>query len=56
MMAMNEHEPGPRVSFNCGAELVNFGSGTSPRTSILRGEHRKFVTVRAVGWNNASPG
>lgn len=56
MMAMNEHEPGPRACFNVGAELVNFGSGTAPRTSILRGGRRKFVAVRAVGWNNTPPG
>lgn len=56
MMAMNEHEPGPRAFLNCGAELVNFGAGTGPRTSILRGGRRKFVAVRAVGWNNVSPG
>jgi hypothetical protein len=56
MMAMNEHEPGPRASFHGGAALVNFGSGASPRTGLLRGGRRKFVAVRAVGWNDASPG
>jgi hypothetical protein len=56
MMAMNEHEPGPRASFHGGAELVNSSSGTGPRTGILRGGRRKFVAVRAVGWNNTSPG
>lgn len=56
MMAMKEHEPGPRASFHGGAELVNFGPGMGPRTGTLRGGRRKFVAVRAVGWNNAPPG
>ena len=56
MMAMNEHEPGPTAFLNCGAELVNFEAGARPGTGTLRGGRRKFVTVRAVGWNNASPG